>query len=415
MKSVIGFIPVASDFMSGQEANTIIAKYKTIFDKCNLKHVLKTDYIECDNLGYFILSGGVENTVLELIKKNENNFPDKPIALIAHPENNSLPAALELLARLHQDNYKGRIFFLSDTEEDLSLNEIHEYLNNRSLPRPLSGEKIGLIGAPSDWLIASSPELEIIKNVWGAEVKFYDTEILLKMIDEIPLSETDQLVSQFTQNAVSIKEPELADIADAVKIYVALKNLINTNKMDSFALRCFDLVTEKSTTGCYALAKLNQDGIPASCEGDLVSLLIMVWIKKVTGKTSWMANPAAVDAANNTLTLAHCTIAFDLIKSYHIRSHFESGLGVGIEGDIPLSPVTMVRLGGKNLDRVWIAEGTISGILNSENLCRTQAVITVEDKQELSKLLTDPLGNHIIMIQGHHRNSLYQNWNQFFS
>ncbi|MCX6093199.1 MAG: hypothetical protein NTX23_10115, partial [Candidatus Bipolaricaulota bacterium] len=53
-----------------------------------------------------VLTGGVEREVLKIVAQ----IPS-PTLLIAHPGHNSLPAALEVLARIRQDGGEGRILF----------------------------------------------------------------------------------------------------------------------------------------------------------------------------------------------------------------------------------------------------------------------------------------------------------------
>jgi L-fucose isomerase-like protein len=122
-----------------------------------------------------------------------------------------------------------------------------------------------------------------------------------------------------------------------------------------------------------------------------------------------MANPAQLDEAANTLWLAHCTIPRSMVESYKLRSHFESGIGVGIQGVIANGPVTLVRIGGTSMERIWIAEGDIIASGDAENLCRTQAQIKLSGGH-VSDLLTAPLGNHIVLVPGHHAARLRSWW-----
>jgi L-fucose isomerase-like protein len=147
----------------------------------------------------------------------------------------------------------------------------------------------------------------------------------------------------------------------------------------------------------------------AGCEGDLVSTVGMLWAYLMTGELPWMANPSELDEAANTLKLAHCTIARGMLENYRLRSHFESGQGVGIQGDLPLGPVTLLRIGGAAMNALWLAEGEIVSRGDAENLCRTQVDIelTVGD---VSELLHTPLGNHIVLIRGHHAERLSDWW-----
>ncbi len=176
-------------------------------------------------------------------------------------------------------------------------------------------------------------------------------------------------------------------------------------------MRCFDLVLNQQTTGCFALAQLADDGVIAGCEGDLVSTVALLWAKKLLGATPWMANPAQLDSESNTLWMAHCTVPRTLVENYRLRSHFESGLGVGIQGTLPEGPVTLLRIGGAGMDRLWLAEGEILRSGNAENLCRTQVEIQLTNGGTVTDLLRAPLGNHLVLALGHHLDRL-QRWSK---
>ena len=124
-----------------------------------------------------------------------------------------------------------------------------------------------------------------------------------------------------------------------------------------------------------------------------------------------MANPAQLDADNNQFWLAHCTVPRGIVQDYGLRSHFESDLGVGIQGTLANGPVTLLRIGGKKMEQLWLAEGDIIQSGNAEDLCRTQAKIKLSEGQ-ISELLENPLGNHLIMVQGHHLKRLKGWWKQ---
>jgi L-fucose isomerase-like protein len=411
MSSSIQYLAIASEFMTRKEKGDLINKYSFLLEK---KKIYRTDTsLETEHLIYFILSGGVEGYVYNLIEQR-NKFSQEPVVLLAHTENNSLPAALELLAKLNQEETEGRIFLISSPFDHETVDKMYDYLLSYDTPRPLPGVKIGLLGQPSDWLIASSPDSNTVKNNWGPDVIFLSTDILFKKLKQITTGDIEPLLLNFRKNATAIIEPDEDEIVDSLKVFAALKIIIEEYELDAISLRCFDLVTMANTTGCYALAKLNEEDICSSCEGDVVSLLAILWLKKLTGETSWMANLSSIDVTQNQIHLAHCTIAFNLIDEYTIRSHFESGKGIGIQGKLPLIPVTIVRIGGKQLDKLWILEGTITETPDSENLCRTQVVVKVNDKSKLEELLSDPLGNHLVLIRGHHKNNLIKNWITFF-
>jgi hypothetical protein len=113
-----------------------------------------------------------------------------------------------------------------------------------------------------------------------------------------------------------------------------------------------------------------------------------------------MANPSRIDLDRGLLSLAHCTVPRGLSGAYRLRSHFESGLGVAIQGTLPAGPVTLVRIGGLRMERLWAVDGTLLRNTDHADLCRTQVEIGVGG-DVLQDLLARPLGNHMVVVPGH--------------
>jgi len=337
-----------------------------------------------------VLTGGVERDVLKAIAQ----LPP-PALLIAHPAHNSLPAALEILARVRQDGGEGRILFGSPEriaaglEQELVIAKAWEALRF---------SRVGLIGEPSDWLVASDVDRAFLRGQLGIELVSVGMDDLVARIEAAEPSRGD--VAQFTKGARSFGEPSKEELKDAFAVYLGLRSLVDEHRLAACSLRCFDLVTRLRTTGCYALSRLNDERIPSGCEGDLQALFSMYVGILLSGESALMGNIASVDVAKRALTLAHCTCPLSLATSYAIRSHFESGLGVGLSAEVSPGPCTLFRFGGERLDHLFVREGTIEGTSEREDLCRTQVAITVEDP--IDPILTAPLGNHHILLPGHH-------------
>jgi len=150
------------------------------------------------------------------------------------------------------------------------------------------------------------------------------------------------------------------------------------------------------------LSKLNDEGIIAGCEGDIVSLIGMIAATRKIGQIVWMANPSQIDIDNSELVLAHCTVPTCLVNDVELNTHFESDQGVGLNGLFPKTDVTLFRLGGKRLDKKYISTGKIISNKYSNNLCRTQIKVKFDDNNKLEELLNNPLGNHLLVAQGKH-------------
>jgi L-fucose isomerase-like protein len=189
----------------------------------------------------------------------------------------------------------------------------------------------------------------------------------------------------------------------------ALGDVLENDDLDAVTVRCFDLLGDPGTSGCLALASLNDDGIVAGCEGDVPSTLAMLLVRHLLGRPSWMANPAMVDVETNRLVLAHCTVAPSMVDGFALDTHFESGKGVGISGRFAAQPVTLIRIGGSDLEECWIVEGDIVATGDDADLCRTQVTVDLSSGQ-VGDLLTHPLGNHLVLVAGHHEARLRRWW-----
>ena len=403
------YIPVASELLPPDKYSEIIADYVPHLEEIGGQMITREQLLDNPPLLYFIVGGGTENIVLNLRKERNKAIPLEPVYLLVHPYNNSLPAALEILARLHQENVQGKIIYIKGPQDATGYVKVSRAMGDLAVFQSLRNSRIGLVGYPSDWLVASMPGTELIRESWGPEVISIPFEELKEEFQKTKNTDVTELKAQLEKNAVTIVEPTDEEISDSVKVYLALKNIVKKYKLSAISVRCFDLVLENKTTGCFALAKLMDDGIIAGCEGDLVTTIGLLWANLMVHKTPWMANPAKIDLDNNALWLAHCTVPLSIVQNYTIRSHFESGLGVGLAGTLWNGPVTLLRIGGKSLDKIWLAEGEIIHSGRAENLCRTQVEVKITAGNTVEQLLDSPLGNHITLVSGNHLKR-FENW-----
>ena len=350
-----------------------------------------------------VLTGGVEREVLKVASQMPS-----PIILIAHSGQNSLPASLEILARIRRDGGNGGILF--GTPEKIAAELKKELIINAAW-EGLRFSRVGLIGDPSEWLVASDVDRAFLKGQMGIDlVKISIDELVEETASHKP---SRNAIGQFTKNAMSVKEPNKADLSGSVAIYEGLRSIVDKYRLSACTVRCFDLLDRLHNTGCYALSRLNDEHIVAGCEGDMQAMFSMYLGSLLTGGATFMANIASIDKEEQKLIIAHCTCPLSLSTGFVIRSHFESSIGVGIAAQIPPGPCTIFRLGGDRLDRLFVREGTITGSLAREDLCRTQVTLSIDGS--LDPLLSSPLGNHHVLIPGHHRDEIERFFARFLS
>ena len=386
---MLRILPLASPLHSAYQVRRTVDRLTARIARMGVPHELAAPG-DADVL--LVLTGGTERLALEALAGRPG-----PALLLAHPDQNSLPASLEVLARLHQEGRRGRIVLLPG--DDSPSPELARLARHLAIRDRLRGMRLGRIGTPSDWLVGSTPEPALLTKVWGPEVVDVPMEALEDAMASAGTSEVEAVDRDFRQGACGIREPSAQDLGLAAKVAAGLRRLVRDQRLDACAVRCFDLVEGLCTTGCLALSRLLDDGVVAACEGDLPAAMTMLWAQCLTGRTSFMANPQDLDPATDTLWLAHCTVPRRMVTRYALRSHFESSLGVGLQGELPLGDCTLARVGGPDLRALFAGNGAILENGHSEARCRTQVRVRLD--AGVGTLLTNPLGNHHILFEGH--------------
>ena len=332
----------------------------------------------------YIRTGGTESLFKQLYENN-TLIKQKTVLLLTSGKSNSLAASMEILSWLRTQEADGEI--LHGTAEYVA-QKIMRLAKVSIAFRELNGKKIGIIGKPSDWLIASYYDTNTIRNKLGIETEEIEMQELLTEIHkhDYPIDARKRLQTCPSDFFIG-----------ALEIYGALKRIVTRHNLNALTLRCFDLLSSVHNTGCLALALLNQEGIPSGCEGDVPALITMMISQALTGETGFQANPSRIDPNKGEFVFAHCTIPLNMVTSYEYDTHFESGIGVAIRGKMPLGTVTLAKFSG-DLQRFYFAQGQLLENLQEKQLCRTQIKVSLPDSA--AYFLKRPIGNHHIILRG---------------
>lgn len=353
-----------------------------------------------------VLTGGTEHLALSAAVSLAD-----PIVLLAHPEQNSFPAALEILSRLRQLGRAGRVLMLSDAAGGDA--EVAALAAHLAVRRKLSESRLGRIGRPSDWLVASTPDPALVASAWGPTVVDVPIDEVVAALEDTTTAEAAAVRAPLLAGAGAVVEPSTSDVDLASRVAVALGRVVERHRLDACAVRCFDLVLNQRTTGCVALSCLLDAGVTAGCEGDVPATLTMMWIRAMTGQPTFLANPQDLDPRTNTLWLAHCTVPRSLVSAYDLRSHFESSLGVAIQGRLAPGPATLARIGGADLRDLFVSDAAILGGGDNPMRCRTQVELRLDT--DVTALLRRPVGNHHVLARGHMASRLREYYEFFIA
>jgi len=331
----------------------------------------------------FIKSGGVEGKFEQIFKEVKG-----PYLLLSSGLHNSLAASLEIASFLKQKKKRVEIIH---GDSDYIARRIKELRKISQVKNRLVSSKLGVIGKPSDWLIASDVDYNKVKDALGISLIDIKMDELVKKIDQYHHFAHPKLKD------IREKGFNKKSIEGALKIYSGFKAIANKYKLDGITVRCFDLLEIYKNTGCLGISLLNDEGIVAGCEGDVPALISMTILHFLTDEPVFMANPSSIDIDKNEIILAHCTLPLNMPDKFYLKTHFESGIGVGIKGDIREGEATIFKLSGDGKE-YFVSGGEIVENLSKENLCRTQ--IRLRMNEDVKYFLQNSIGNHHLICRG---------------
>ena len=350
---------------------------------------------------FFIETGGTEEEFKSVFNKYK-----EPYLLLATDANNSLPASLEIATFLRKNGKKFKLYHGKPEEvrEALKSDKIEEIIKKNGgflKTDALQGMRLGVVGKPSNWLIASDVDYNEAKDKFGVELIDISTEEFLEQIKDSKPKMDPIIFEPLLNEKVNQKT-----LDGALQIYAALRDLIIKYNLNGLTVRCFDLLTSVHNTSCLALAMLNKDGYVATCEGDIPAMLTMALVRKIFHESSFQVNPSYLNLKERYGYFAHCTLPLDMCLSYEFDTHFESGIGLGIKGRLNLGKVTIFKINA-NLKDYEVFEGQIVENLHKNNLCRTQ--VKIQFNEPIDEMFSSPNGNHLIIFMGAHKEELVRN------
>lgn len=320
----------------------------------------------------YVRTGGTEGLFKALDIKGD-------VKLLTSGDSNSLAASMEILSYLRRKGQTGEIihgspsYIVSRLQAPVTGGS--ETLSPFVGPVPevdLGGVRLGVIGRPSDWLISSDVDYDKVRTRLNA------------VLVDIPIQEL--------LDEINLPPERMKTFEGSEEIYRAIKAIISRYRLGGLTLRCFDLLDSVHNTGCLALARLNAEGIPSGCEGDIPALLTMAWLQAEEGCPGFQCNLSRIDGSS--LLFAHCSVPLTMLDSYRYDTHFESGIGTAVKGEMILSDVEIVKF-SPDLESCVRIPGRIVSNCSFPNLCRTQILVDAPGAAEY--FLRSPLANHHVI------------------
>jgi L-fucose isomerase-like protein len=349
---------------------------------------------DVDGVLVVVLSGGTDGMIYNIV-----SGIGRPSLIYAHPGENSLASVREAVAALRYSGFE--VYTVYGSLEELE-GRVRSWLLALKAYASLRGSRVGLVGEPEPWLL-NVRDPEVLRARFGVDVIRLSWDDMLGRALKAGSGMVSSKVSELKRLFPVVEVPD-EDLEKTVRVYYGLRSLVEEYKLDAVAVEARDMLVEDLRDyGPYlAVALLSSEGVPAEYEVDVEPLLTKLIVYRLTGKSSFMANLTRVDERRGTVVLSHCTVPIDMVdvSRSKLTTYFETGRTVAIRGRLREGErVTILRLGGPNLDTMLVARGDIvNGDIGDPNLCRTQIEVKIDGNP--LELVEKSIGNHMLVAYG---------------
>ena len=249
---------------------------------------------------------------------------------------------------------------------------------------------------------------ETVMDNLGTKVKAIPRDTFNERYNKMEVTEeVKKTASKMRRGAKKIVEPTEEDIINSARVYTTAKRLMADEQANALSMDCLGMVSQKliPTPPCGAWSRLQDEGITAGCEADLMGATSLMLSSYLLNRPGFMNDPVP-ETVKNLFIASHCVSGtrlngFDKPPApYILRDHSESSLGVSVQVLWPVGePVTLLDF--KNPREIIVDTDTVVSNLDTPPAggCRTSVEIKMDNIEDVR----DVKGFHQVVVLGNHR------------
>jgi len=262
-----------------------------------------------------------------------------------------------------------------------------------------------------------------LKEIFGIETVKRSIPDVFRYYEQIKETDAKLLATEAINVSDGVFGPTEEEVAKAARLYLAVRNMMKDTGTNAVTIDCLSSIRHKTLpiSPCWTISRLNDEGIPAGCEADVESLIILCFCHYLADRPGFQADPV-IDESSNKIIFAHCTAATSLMGDgephfgYRFRTQTESSRDVAIEADMKENEeVTILKLIGiMGAKSVCWPEITVYKRFEGYHLLAYKAKTVKIDKlgwgcrtKVAIELTSDEIENFKRNFYGHHRVLLY--------
>ncbi len=233
----------------------------------------------------------------------------------------------------------------ADIPDEATLNELLVFARAAMLRRVLRTMRVGYSAGKPPIMFSMSTDEFALKRQLGTTVVNIPVEDFYRTAERVTETQAAEcwrgIEASVGEVCVSEKDGQMC-----AGYYLAARELVEEYQLDALSLNCLPSLKSKT---CLAVARLNDAGIAAACEGDLHSTILMHLLHCLSERASFNGDLMRLYPEDNEILFSHCGAgAFSLAdrpSDIRLQPSIETNDGLAICYATQMSgPVTLINL-----------------------------------------------------------------------
>ena len=253
-----------------------------------------------------------------------------------------------------------------------------------------------------------------IAKALGVTIVHFELDPLVRAAEAAPRAVAAGGARRLLATIGGPKEVGEADLADNLRLWVAIRDLVRDNRLDAYCVRCWpELRNQTGMTACASHSLMAMDGIPSTCEVDVPALITTWLLARLADAPAFNFDLTAYLSEEDALQFAHCGAAAPALAAdpadISLRRHMRTGTGATVEFPFPAGRVTLAKLLRPGPEpphlRLFAAPGEV---IPSANARGSVATVRPEpsSQQFLSAMMAQAVEHHLALVYGDWRRDL---------
>lgn len=327
-----------------------------------------------------------------------------PTVIWALPVRYSLPSGAISHGTLRDRGFKVKIVYGAPNSADV-VKKIASIARVAFTINRLKESRIGLIGGVFQPMVSAYYDKNILRDKLGPDVVRINIVDVKQAFSRVKEEEVDREFDSISQRfRIDVDEDILRK---ALKFHLALKRIVNELSLHGIAMECWsELLKEFGVNPCLGFI---EDEYIIACEGDAVSCTALLMLKYLTNEPAALLDIFSLH--DDVLRMGgHCAAPASLArttKEVSIRKREPPSMMrmvaklATVRPTIPNKNVTIIRLFGRNVDKIHLTTGKVIA-------CDTSKAMEIDVKLtgDMEKFMENVCGNHYIVASGGIRKQL---------